>query len=208
MCEVTTDIHHGYDSLSLIYITSESTIYGEFHTILWSKINTKFQLQVSPVQISNSVSIHIAPSLIWGDICGIWGKLLHVCSVSQSEVIPEASPRCSVSQSEVIPVASPRCSVSHLIDSGSFSTLLQLSSEDFPVASAANYSHYYVSHQSNICGLCGKFLFGVKRFHGQTECLHQLQTAETFSSSWDPPCTSKRTVGAMIVETPCLAGAS
>ena len=50
MCEVTTHIHHGYVSLSLIYITSESTIYGEFHTILWSKINTKFQLQVSPVQ--------------------------------------------------------------------------------------------------------------------------------------------------------------
>ena len=50
MCDGTTFTHHGYVSLSLIYITSESSIFRGFHTILWSKLNTKFRLQVSPVQ--------------------------------------------------------------------------------------------------------------------------------------------------------------
>ena len=87
MCEGTTVTHHGYVSLSLIYITSESSIFREFHTILWSKINTKFRLQVSPVQ-----------------------------NLQRS-----STPRCSV------------------------------------------------SHRSDICGLCGKFLFGITRIQGQTE---------------------------------------
>ena len=49
MCEGTTVTHHGYVSLSLIYITSESSIFIGFHTILWSKLNIKFRLQISLV---------------------------------------------------------------------------------------------------------------------------------------------------------------
>ena len=76
MCEVTTHIHHGYVSLSLIYITSESTIYGEFHTILWSKINTKFQLQVSPVQnLQRRSPLRCSVSHL-SDICSLCGKFL------------------------------------------------------------------------------------------------------------------------------------
>ena len=50
MCDVTVHIHHRHVSLSLKYITSESTIYKEFHTILLSKINIKISVTFSPVQ--------------------------------------------------------------------------------------------------------------------------------------------------------------
>ena len=49
MCDGTTLTHHGRASLSLIYITSESSILMGFHTILWSKFNIKIQLQISLV---------------------------------------------------------------------------------------------------------------------------------------------------------------
>ena len=49
MCDGTTLTHHGRASLSLIYITSESSILIGFHTILWSKFNIKIRLQISLV---------------------------------------------------------------------------------------------------------------------------------------------------------------
>ena len=49
MCDGTTLTHHGRASLSLIYITSESSILTGFHTILRSKLNFKTQLQISLV---------------------------------------------------------------------------------------------------------------------------------------------------------------
>ena len=87
MCEVTTHIHHGYVSLSLIYITSESTIYGEFHTILWSKINTKFRLQVSPVQNLQRSSTPRCSVSHLSDICGLRGKFLHVLRLSSERYL-------------------------------------------------------------------------------------------------------------------------
>ena len=41
--------YHEWDSLSIIYITSESSILTGFHTILRSKLNFKTQLQISLV---------------------------------------------------------------------------------------------------------------------------------------------------------------
>ena len=49
MCVDTTLTYHGRASLSLIYITSESSILTGFHTILRSNFNIKTRLHVSLV---------------------------------------------------------------------------------------------------------------------------------------------------------------
>ena len=49
MYDGTTLTHHSYDSLSLIYVASESSIFMGFHTILWSKLNIKIQQHISLV---------------------------------------------------------------------------------------------------------------------------------------------------------------
>ena len=72
MCDGTTLTHHGYASLSLIYITSESSIFIGFHTILWSKLNIKFRLQISLVlNLLGVISVTSAASLH-----GIYSTLL------------------------------------------------------------------------------------------------------------------------------------
>ena len=69
MCDGTTVTHHGYVSLSLIYITSESSIFTGFHTILWSELNIKFRLQISLV--INLLGVILVTSLHGTDLLNV-----------------------------------------------------------------------------------------------------------------------------------------
>ena len=160
MCEGTTVTHHGYVSLSLIYITSESSIFIGFHTILWSKLNIKFRLQISLVlNLLGVISVTSAASLH-----GIYSTLLSPTVSTPRYSAPtkrESTPCYSVPlQSRSTPHYSvpPETEIYSTLlsppQSGIFSTLLSLLHR---VVSTTRYS---VPPQ---CGIYSTLLSSIQR---------------------------------------------